>query len=305
MGLHRRQESGLVAFASIPFLVRFSSVVGIALFFAAPGFAHRGGPVTIDYEAIRQRRVATAVRIQEKITIDGRLEEPAWSQTLPIGEFLQWSPRHGEPSPEKTEVRFLYDNDNLYVAFTCFDSDMPHRMAKELKEDFSPFESDQVGVAIDSLHDRRSGYSFGVHVAGAKRDQQISDDSQFNFDWDAVWDARVTRSDEGWIAEFIIPFKTLRFSDSPTQVWGINMNRRIMRRNEESMWSLTPQRYRISRMSQAGTLTGLENIHQGRNLKVTPYGTTAQLRDNRTAPLQTLIVHVLTAPCVKSIRPTS
>jgi hypothetical protein len=66
------------------------------------------------------------------------------------------------------------------------------------------------------------------------------------------------------------------------------MNRRIMRRNEESMWSLTPQRYRISRMSQAGTLTGLENIHQGRNLKVTPYGTTGvtQLRDNRTAPLQ-------------------
>jgi hypothetical protein len=89
-----------------------------------------------------------------------------------------------------------------------------------MKEDFSPFESDQVGVAIDSLHDRRSGYSFGVNVAGAKRDQQISDDSQFNFDWDAVWDARVTRSDEGWIAEFIIPFKTLRFSDSPTQVWG-------------------------------------------------------------------------------------
>jgi hypothetical protein len=270
--------------------VRFSSVAVIALFFAAPGFAQRGGPVTIDYEAIRQGRVAIAVRVQEKITIDGRLEEPAWSQTLPVGEFLQWSPRHGEPSPEKTEVRFLYDDDNLYVAFTCFDSDMPHRMAKELKEDFSPFESDQVGVAIDSLHDRRSGYSFGVNVAGAKRDQQISDDSQFNFDWDAVWDARVTRSDEGWIAEFIIPFKTLRFSDSPTQVWGINMNRRIMRRNEESMWSLTPQRYRISRMSQAGTLTGLENIHQGRNLKVTPYGTTGvtQLRDNRTAPLQTL-----------------
>jgi len=265
----------------------------------APGFGQQGAnnnggrnttAVSIDYEAIRQQRVATALRIHEKMTIDGRLEEPAWSQTIPTGDFLQWSPRHGDPSPEKTEVRFLYDDDNLYVAFTCFDSDMPHRMAKELKEDFSPQESDLVGVAIDSLHDYRSGYSFGVNVAGAKRDQQISNDSQFNQDWDAVWDAKVTRSDEGWIAEFIIPFKTLRFSDSPSQVWGVNMNRRIMRRNEESMWSLTPQRYRISRMSQAGTLIGLENIHQGRNLKVTPYGTTGftQLRDARGSALRTL-----------------
>jgi hypothetical protein len=246
--------------------------------------------VEIDYEAIRLSRVVTAVRIDEKIDIDGQLNESAWMLATPASDFLQWSPRHGEPSPERTEVRFLYDKDNLYVGFTNFDSDMAHALVKELKEDFNPQDSDQVGVALDSLHDRRSAFSFGVNVAGAKRDQQISNDSQFNMDWDGVWDAKVSHSDEAWFAEFVIPFKTLRFSDSFAQEWGVNMNRRILRRNEESMWSLTPTRYRISRVSQSGTLLGLENIHQGRNLKVTPYVTAGvtQVRNLTTGELQKL-----------------
>src|SRR5688572_4843218 len=196
-----------------------------------------GQTALIDYEAIREQKVAYAVRIAENITLDGHLEEPAWKLAIPATDVLQWSPRHGELSPERTEVRFLYDDDNIYVGFTNYDSDMAHAVIKELKEDFSPQDSDLVGVAFDSLQDRRSGFSFGVNVAGAKRDQQIANDSQFNQDWDGVWDAKVSRNGEGWVAEFMIPFKTLRFSNSPSQEWGVNMNRRIMRRNEESLWS--------------------------------------------------------------------
>jgi hypothetical protein len=248
-----------------------------------------GGGVEIDYEAIRLSRVVTAVRIDGPINLDGHLDESVWKQALPASDFLQWSPRHGEPSPERTEVRFLYDNDNLYVGFTNYDSDMAHVLVKELKEDFNFQESDNVGVAFDSLHDRRSAFSFGVNVAGAKRDQQIANDSQFNMDWDGVWDAKVSRNDEAWYAELVIPFKTLRFSDSPAQEWGLNLNRRILRRNEESMWSLTPTRYRISRVSQSGTLLGLENVRQGRNLKVTPYLTAGVIQSRTPAgQLQTL-----------------
>ncbi|MBI2150823.1 MAG: hypothetical protein HYU27_09510, partial [Acidobacteria bacterium] len=271
-------------------------IAGLMAFGTAFGQSREnGGSITagnpsLDYEAIRLEKIVTAVRITEKITIDGHLDEPAWKLAIPAADFLQWSPRHGEPSPERTEVRFLYDGDNIYVGFTNFDSDMTRAVIKELKEDFSPQDSDLVGVAFDSLHDRRSGFSFGVNVAGAKRDQQIANDSQFNQDWDGVWDAKVSRNGEGWIAEFVIPFKTLRFSNSPKQEWGVNMNRRIMRRNEESQWSLVPQRYRISRISQAGTLAGLENIRQGRNLKVTPFATAGitQVRDAAGGPLRTL-----------------
>src|SRR4051812_13724361 len=76
----------------------------------------------IDYEAIRLQRVVTAVRISEPITLDGHLEEPAWALAIPATDFTQYQPFHGQLSTERTEVRFLYDDNNLYVGFNCFDS---------------------------------------------------------------------------------------------------------------------------------------------------------------------------------------
>src|SRR5258705_5147240 len=178
--------------------------------------------IVIDYEAARLSKIATAVRLTEKITLDGRLQEPDWKLAVPVTEFVQYRPNTGQLAQEQTEARFLYDEDNLYVGIICFDSDAKHMVVNGLKEDFVWNETDTVGVIIDSLHDRRSGMYFQANPAGARRDQQISNDSQASQDWDGVWDVKVTRNNEGWIAEFIIPFKTLRFSNSPTQEWGLN-----------------------------------------------------------------------------------
>ena len=168
---------------------------------------------------------------------------------------------------------FLYDDENLYVGFVNFDSEADRIRVNDLREDYGFRDTDGVGVIIDSLHDLRSGFLFGTSPVGAKRDAQSFNDGSFNNDWDGVWDVKVTRSSEGWVAEFVIPFKTFRFSGSATQEWGVNMNRRIMRLNEVSYWSPLPVRYSMGRMSLAGTLEGLENIRQGRNLKVKPYVT--------------------------------
>jgi hypothetical protein len=229
-------------------------------------------PVAIDYDAVRLERVVTAVRATEKITLDGHLEEPAWQLAIPATDFITTVPRPGEPASERTEVRFIYDDDNLYVGFICFDSD-PLDNVVVLREDFTSQESDGVAMVLDSLHDRRSAFQFGTNPAGAKRDSQVTNKSQFNNDWDSVWDVKVSTTNEGWIAEFMIPFKTLRFSQSPTQEWGVNLSRFNVRKNEQSFWSPIPIRYSMSRISQAGTLTGLEGIHQGRNLKVKPFAT--------------------------------
>ena len=176
--------------------------------------------VEIDYEAIRLEKVVTALRSTEKVTVDGHLEEPAWKLALPATDFITALPRPGEPASDRTEVRFIYDDDNLYVGFICFDSD-PSDNVVVLREDFTSKESDGVAMVLDSLHDRRSGFQFGTNPAGAKRDSQITNNSQFNNDWDAVWDVKVSTNSEGWIAEFAIPFKTLRFSQSPIQEWGV------------------------------------------------------------------------------------
>jgi hypothetical protein len=230
------------------------------------------GDNVLDYEAVRATKVVKAIRITDEITIDGSLDEPAWERATPATDFYQFAPNPGELSPEPTEVRFLYDDDNLYVAFHSWDSDMANRTVTELKEDFSPTNSDVATLVIDSLHDRQSGYQFATNAAGAKRDSQISNDGTYNNDWDGVWDVKVSVQEDGWIAEFILPFKTFRFSNAPTQEWGLNLGRKILRRNEDSQWAPIPIRYRaISKISLAGTLTGLENIRPGRNLKIKPY----------------------------------
>ena len=239
---------------------------------------------SIDYETARLSRIVGAVRITENISIDGHLDEPAWERAAPASDFTQWQPAPGQPSGERTEVRFLYDDDNLYVGFICFDSDAAKMVVNDLREDFGVNDTDSVSFIIDSLHDRRSGFSLRANPAGARSDGQISNDGTTNNDWDGVWNVKTSINDEGWIAEFVIPFKTLRFSRDPSQEWGLNIARRVLRLNEVSYWSPVPVRYRGTNVSLAGTLRGLENIRQGRNLKVKPFVTAGitEVRDSST-----------------------
>jgi Domain of unknown function (DUF5916) len=225
----------------------------------------------IDYETARLSRIATAIRATEKISLDGRLEEPSWKLAIPATDFIQQRPHAGELATQRTEARFVYDDNNLYVGVTCFDSEPEGIVVNSLQRDYPTQESDGITLIIDSLHDRRSGFTFVTNPAGARRDQQLSNDGQGNLDWDGIWDVKTSRNGEGWIAEYMIPFTTLRFSTSPSQEWGLQITRRIPRLNEEAHWAPLPQRYGNFHVSLAGTLKGLENIHQGRNLRVKPF----------------------------------
>ena len=247
-------------------------ILAVHLTLASSAFAQeRSRPAEIDYETAHLSLIAAAVRVTEKITLDGRLDEPGWALATPVGSFIQRRPRTGEPMTERTDVRFLYDDDNLYIGVFCYDSDPDGIIVNSVQKDYATQESDGVTVLIDSLHDRRSGLTFVANPLGAKDDVQLSVDGSGNLDWDGVWDVKTSRNDQGWIAEYVIPFTTLRFSGSPSQEWGLQITRRITRKNEEADWSPLPQRFSNWRMSLAGTLTGLENIRQGRNLKVKPF----------------------------------
>ena len=238
---------------------------------AAGATAASAQAVQIDHDAIRATRIVTAVRVTEAIAVDGRLSEPAWEQAVPATDFIQKFPNNGAPSTERTEVRFLYDDDNLYVGVICFDSEPDKLVIKDLREDFELNATDAVQIVIDSLHDKRSAFVFSTNPAGARRDSQVSNVDRINQDWDAVWDAKVSRTEDAWFIEYVIPFKTLRFSNSPSQEWGVNISRRILHKNEETNWAPIPVRYTGTRSDQAGTLRGLEHIRQGRNLKIKPF----------------------------------
>jgi hypothetical protein len=224
-----------------------------------------------EFEAVRVQKIITAVRITERITLDGQFEEPAWSLAAPGTDFYQRLPRTGAPASDRTEVRVLYDDDNLYVGIICFDTEPERIVIKELKEDFDINGTDMVQLIIDSLHDRRSAFALSVNAAGARRDTQVSETGVSNNDWDGVWEVKTGRTAQGWTLEYAVPFKTLRFSNAAVQEWGLQIARRVPRRNEETEWAPVPFRYTSLRTAYAGTLRGLENISPGRNLKVKPF----------------------------------
>ncbi|HVH28786.1 MAG TPA: DUF5916 domain-containing protein [Vicinamibacterales bacterium] len=240
----------------------------------------------LDYEAVRLSRVVDVVRITEDIVLDGRLEEPAWQRAPVATDFIQYTPRPGDPARERTEVRFLYDDTNLYVGVICY-QEAP-LVVGDITQDFNFGQSDALNLVLDTLHDRSSGFMFMTNPGGARRDGQTFNDGELgNIDWDGVWDVKAGRFAEGWTAEFEIPFKTLRFRDVPSQEWGFNMTRAVRRISEQSNWAPIPIRFSGTRVSLAGTLQGFEGLRQGRNFNVKPFVTAGESRLRIDGEMQT------------------
>ncbi|MEE8348416.1 MAG: DUF5916 domain-containing protein [Acidobacteriota bacterium] len=220
-----------------------------------------------------QKRSVEVLRIDSEIVIDGEMDEPAWQRAQPAADFIQQEPVMGEPGSEPTEVRLLYDETTLYIGIYCFDSAGKEGITvNSVRRDVSPFEGDYFGVLLDTFDDDRNAFVFGTNPRGAKRDGQMAGNGESsNFDWDAVWSVKSKITERGWQAEMAIPFKTLRFREGEEQVWGLNLTRKIRRKNEDIHWSPIPRPFRINRVSLAGELTGLSGVRQGRNLSIKPY----------------------------------
>ena len=228
----------------------------------------------IDFiNSYRDKKVTAVYVDEESVTVDGELDEAVWDRAEPAKDFIQAEPRAGEPASEQTEVRLLYDRNNLYVGAICFDSEGEKGLiVQDMKRDFSGRTGDIFQVVLDTFDDNRNSFAFGTNPKGSKRDTQTGGDgNSFNRDWDGVWHVQTRITDRGWQAEFAIPFKTLRFNRQESQVWGVNFSRRISRRNERTYWAPVPLPYRVYRVSMAGQLDGINNVRQGRNLYVKPY----------------------------------
>jgi len=225
--------------------------------------------------ATKPEHVMSAVRIEGPITIDGILNEPEWELAQPATDFIQRLPHTGQPATERTEVRLIYDDVNLYVGVYAFDSLGKKGITiKDIKRDFYTLDSDGFQVVIDTFDDDLNSFLFGTNPAGAKFDMQIgADGAAGNTSWNGIWHLKTHINEQGWQCEMAIPFKTLRFGNKPVQIWGVNFERRVRRIHEDSYWSPLPAAFRLGRVSLAGQLEGIEGIHPGRNLYVKPYVT--------------------------------
>jgi hypothetical protein len=248
------------------------ALLGIALNFQLP----EQSPTHINVPPSAPRRVrmatdsgATAVRTTVPPVIDGSDDDEIWRTAPVISGFKQWQPTEGKEPRFRTEAKVAYDAANLYVFVRAFDPH-PDSIIKllERRDTFTP--SDMVWIFVDSYHDRRTGYEFGVNAAGVKIDQAIYDDGNEDIAWDAVWDVATRIDSLGWTAEFRIPLSQMRYSTDRTHTFGFTIDRDIYRYAERVSWPMFSQS-KAGMVSQFGALEGLDDLEAPRRIEALPY----------------------------------
>ena len=215
-------------------------------------------------------RSAVVTRITSGITVDGVLDEPVWETAPKIGNLTQRQPQTGQPPTERTEVALLYDANNLYIGVLCYDAEPYRVIGTQMARDANVWSDDRIEIVLDTFRDQRSAFYFATNPAGALVDGLVFANGQSNNDWNAIWTVRTRRTEQGWSAEFEIPFKTLSFPSERT-VWGFNIARNIQRKLEEDRWSGARLETQFLQVSEAGEITGLEGLTQGMGLDIRPF----------------------------------
>lgn len=218
----------------------------------------------------RDRPAVMASRVDAAPVIDGRTDDAAWA-TGPIStDFRVFAPREGAPPTVRTEARVRYDDRALYFLVRAFDPHPDSIVRRLARRDTPDATADQVLLFLDPFHDGRTGYEFVVTAGGVKVDAALSDDAVEDYSWDGVWDVATRIDSLGWVAEFAIPFRQLRFAEHRAPVFGLFIGRWIGRSGERMA---VPQysRAKAGLVSQMGTLGGLRDLATSGALEATPY----------------------------------
>jgi hypothetical protein len=234
-------------------------LLAAALLFTATAAAQNSAPPT-------GNKTAAAIRTTTPPVIDGRLDDAVWSTATVIDDLHQVTPTEFAAPTERTIVYLLYDDDNLYVAARMFDKEPERIGARILRQNQPIGPDDRFFVHLDPFGNRRSGYLFGVNPNGVRFDGVFQNTSDRQFDWDGIYRAEAVIDEQGWTAEFAIPFKTLSF-DPAKDAWNMNFVRYIIRRNEQLAWD---SRNRNTDPTTMGSVTGLRGIQQGAGLDIVP-----------------------------------
>ncbi|HEY7213747.1 MAG TPA: DUF5916 domain-containing protein [Thermoanaerobaculia bacterium] len=214
-------------------------------------------------------------RLAKAPVIDGHMAEGEWQDAAHLDGFIQIEPKEGAPATEPTEVFLGYDADNLYIGLRCHDSEPKKIVTTTLTRDSDMGYDDTVTILLDTYHDGRSAFLFTTNSGGVKFDGLVRNEGeQVNLDWDGLWSVEGSRDEGGWTSEMAIPWRTLRFPNTPEQVWGFNVEREVAHKQERSYWKpLEHSWYARYKVSNAGTLTGLQGVQPGSRFHFSPYVT--------------------------------
>ena len=218
-----------------------------------------------------QKKTLKAVLINDRIIVDGNLDEPQW-QTAPIAkDFFMFAPDNGKEveKGKETEVKILYDNEAIYIGAILYDAE-PSKILKELTLRDDQGTSDNFGVFINGFNDGQQDFRFFCTASGTQLDCLATDTNGEDFSWDAIWLSKTKITNKGWVVEMKIPYAALRFSNNKVQTWGINFVRDLKRENSIYVWNKVDNKIN-NVIQQAGNLEGIENIKTPTRLFFLPY----------------------------------
>ncbi|MFL1894126.1 DUF5916 domain-containing protein [Aquimarina sp. 2-A2] len=238
------------------------------LFFFICGFSQSNDTIKV----VKRIYQTNPIQDQEAPTIDGVLDETAWDLVPWTADFIEKEPDENTPPSQQTKFKIVYDQKYLYVGFRCLDTEADKIEKRLSRRD--GFQGDWVEINLDTYHDKRTGFSFTITAAGVKGDEFISrNGNNWDGSWNPIWYTATTIDDEGWWAEIKIPLSQLKFGKSKEQIWGLQVTRRLFRKEERSVWQRIPQDA-PGWVSEFGELHGLLNIEPQKQLEIQPFGVT-------------------------------
>ena len=224
----------------------------------------------VSAEDAAAHRTATAIRINgSPPQLDGALDDEIW-KTAPLhAGFHQRDPDEGKPATERTTLQIAYDDEAIYFAVMCYDSE-PDKIVSRLVRRDHEVESDKVTISLDPHYSRQSAFWFTVYPSGSVTDGIRPETGWWDSTWDGVWEVKAGILDNGWAAEYKIPFHILRFSPKDEYTWGLQVERHISRKKEQDHWRLI-KRDEPGWAARFGDLAGIKNIHPSHHLEIVPY----------------------------------
>lgn len=226
-------------------------------------------------------KVAIAIPAESVIRVDGVLEESVWDTAPAVKGFLQRDPQEGDAATELTEVRIVYTSQSIFFGVICHDSNPEGIRATELRRDNDFENDDSFSLVLDTFHDHRNAFLFRTNPLGTQSDALITDEGRItNTNWDEKWNVAARIAEQAWTVEIEIPFKALRTTEQPVQIWGLDFERIIRRRTEFTYWNNYRRGFNFRQVSQAGHLEGLKNLSAGLTWRIKPFMRTALVRDS-------------------------
>lgn len=173
------------------------------------------------------------------VDIDGRVDAAEWAQARHVTEFRKVQPFSGDPASQATEAWILATPEGLAIAFRNLQDASAPRTRQRVQRDFGD-QVDRVNLMIDFDGDGRTGYNFVLASTGGIGDAVITNENNFNDDWDGNWQHAVSEDEQGWSAEMLIPWyiAPMQGSDGQTRRMKIYLDRVIGSSGERAAWPL-------------------------------------------------------------------